>query len=279
MKIALTLCLSTATASALVGQEETVSTTLTEIRRAPEAYRGVKVKFSIQFASLGKVQNPFFTQFEPSKYANFYGWADEQQIWQQKKYDELFGLLFVAKRHDFCTKLYKLKVYERLACEAVVRNVFQGAPWIEITGFKSLKERVNTTTLSHMHKGETWMEKRDWKRAIAELSLAPGEDVPKHVRGHIHKNLALCYLRMGEAPTGVTHLEEAVELLGGLDDEVRRIAAMAKVKPETFLDRTLSNSQVEDHQRPMWEAFEKRTGEDEEEETSTPTPPTPKPGK
>ena len=84
MKIALTLGLFVTTASVLVGQE-TVQTTLSEIQKAPQAYRGVNVKFTVQFASLGKLQNPFFTQFEPSKFANFYGWPDEQQIWQQRE--------------------------------------------------------------------------------------------------------------------------------------------------------------------------------------------------
>ena len=50
-----------------------VPTTLTTVRSEPEAFKNVKVQFTLQFASLGKLSNPFFTKFTPTDYANFYG--------------------------------------------------------------------------------------------------------------------------------------------------------------------------------------------------------------
>ncbi len=274
MKIALALGLSLALAPTLVAQHGTVvATTLDQLRKSPEAYRGVWVRFTVQFASLGKVQNPFFTEFESSKFANFYGWADEQAIWKKGQYEDLFGLLFVAKNNDICSKIYKMKVYDRIEVVAIVRNVFQHQPWLEITEFTKLKHRVNTATLSHLYRGESYMQKRDWRRALAELSLAPGKNIPDHIRGQVHKNLAMCYLRLGEAGTAVEHLEKAVDLMHDIDPEIRQMAALAKVKPETFLDRTLSNAQVEEHHRPIWEAFEKVTSTaDDEDEAEAETP-------
>ncbi len=278
MKIALTLGLSLALVPTLAAQQVTVvATTLAQLRKSPDAYRGVWVRFTIQFASLGKVQNPFFTEFEASQYANFYGWADEQAIWKKSEYEDLFGLFFILKENDICSEIYKMKVYDRMEVVAIVRNVFQRQPWMEITELTNLDRRANTATLSHLYRGETYMQKRDWRRALAELSLAPGDNIPDHLRGQVHKNLAMCYLRLGEAGTAVQHLESAVELMNEIDPEIREIAALAKVRPESFLDRTLSNVQVEEHNRPMWEAFEKATSTDDEEaEAATPArPPAP----
>ena len=167
MKIALTLGLSFALAPTLAAQDTVVAATLGQLRKSPDAYRGVWVRFTVQFASLGKVQNPFFTEFEASEFANFYCWADEQAIWKRTEYEDLFGLLFIRKENNICSKLYKMKVYDRMEVVARVRNVFQGQPWMEITELPTLERRANTATLSHLYRGETYMQKRDWRRAHA----------------------------------------------------------------------------------------------------------------
>lgn len=283
MKIALTLGLSLALGATSVAQAplpedvQVVGTTLSAIRRSPQAFRGVWVRMTVQFASLGKISNPFFTQFEPSRFANFYTWADEQSIWKKDQYEDLFGLMFVDKQTKFAARLYDLKLFQRLEVVGVVRNVFQGKPWIEITEFSKLEHRVNTATLSHVYRAETHMKKRQWKRAISELSLAPGSDLPEHVRGEIHKNLAMCFLRLGESATAIDHLETAVGLLRTMDSEMREMARIARTTPESFLDRTLSNLQVEDHERPMWEAFDGVGGATNPDGTPTVTEPTPAP--
>ena len=108
--------------------ETVVETTLTRVRLDPEAYRGVRISFPVQFASLGQVHNPFFTRFVPSDYANFYAWADEQPIWRKNEYDDVFGQLFLSKVNEQLPELYDLRVYDRLHIEGVVRNTFQGTP-------------------------------------------------------------------------------------------------------------------------------------------------------
>jgi len=45
--------------------KNTVITTLKQVREHPDAFRNVKVQFDIQFATLGRISNPFFTQFVP----------------------------------------------------------------------------------------------------------------------------------------------------------------------------------------------------------------------
>lgn len=261
MKIAFTLGLSLVLAPALaaVGGDrptgKVVRTTLSHVRQTPDAFKNVWVRFDVQFASMGKVQNPFFTQFVPSRFANFYTWADEQEIWRQGQYEDLFGLLFIAKDNDQASELYTADVYQRMEITGIVRNTFQGEPWIEVTSFELMDKKLNTSSLSHLYRGESYMGKRQWKQAIAELSLAPGDELPHHVLSAIHKNLALCYLRMGEVPAAVSHLETAVDLVQNVDHEVRKMAELAKVSPESFLDRNLGDAQIEDHNRPMWEAF------------------------
>src|SRR5262245_4065585 len=102
-----------------------VATTLTKVRQDPDAFRNVKVVFVAQFAALGKISNPFFTQFTPTEYSNIYVWGDDQPIWQRAAYDDLFGNLFYPKTGSQLEEVFELRMYQRLQMTAIVRNTFQ----------------------------------------------------------------------------------------------------------------------------------------------------------
>ncbi|MBL9076696.1 MAG: hypothetical protein JNL08_04280 [Planctomycetes bacterium] len=233
-----------------------VRTTLTEVRGNPEAYKGVKVKFDAQFTSLGKLSNPFFTKFTPTEFANFYVWADEQPIWQEKAYEDVFGMLFLAKTHPRLEELYSLRLYQRVEITGIIRNTFQNTPWIEVSDFTVLDGQLDTAVLTHLYRGEKLMDQRLWPRAIAELSLVPGDGVPGTAMRATHKNLGVCLMRMGEADAAIGYLESASELAQGTDLEVLDLLATAKAQPDAAIDRTVDSRGLKESERPMWEAFE-----------------------
>jgi hypothetical protein len=234
----------------------TIATTLTAVRRDPDAFRNVRVEFTVQFASLGKMSNPFFTQFTPSEYANFYAWADEQPIWQRRSYDDVFGNLFYGKDGSQLAHLFELQTYQRMKLWGIVRNTFQGMPWIEVTEFSVLGGQLDPAALAHMYRGEQYMTERQWQRAIAELSLAPGFSIPPHVQSAAYKNLGICYLRIGESDLALNNLQMAASLVDKPDGELRSLLATAETQPGAELDRVVGQTGLKDYERPMWEAFE-----------------------
>tara|TARA_R110002072_G_scaffold67163_3_gene165041 strand:+ start:38234 stop:39052 length:819 start_codon:yes stop_codon:yes gene_type:complete len=233
-----------------------VPTNLTAMRANPDAFHNVKVQFVVQFASLGRISNPFFTQFTPTDYTNFYSWADDQKLWQENHYNDVFGMLFLSKSNPQLETLYTMGLYTRMRCTAVVRNTFQSIPWIEVLEFEVLGPKLDTAVLTHLHRGEGLMKKRLWQRAISELSLAPGAGVPQAVTQAAHKNLGICLLRMGESQAAIGYLQSASSLAKGNDFETENLLAMAKTSPEKAIDRTVDSSTLSDSERPMWEAFE-----------------------
>src|SRR5690606_28736697 len=112
--------------------KNTVITTLKQVREHPDAFRNVKVQFDIQFATLGRISNPFFTQFVPSDYANFHAWGTEQPIWRKAEFDDVFGLLFLSKASDQLQEIYAATTFQRRRVIGLVRNTFQNQPWIEV---------------------------------------------------------------------------------------------------------------------------------------------------
>ncbi|MFT4843963.1 MAG: hypothetical protein ACI90M_004445 [Candidatus Azotimanducaceae bacterium] len=233
-----------------------VRTNLTAMRENPDAFHNVKVQFVTQFASLGRISNPFFTQFTPTEYTNFYGWADDQKLWQEKDYNDVFGMLFLSKSNRQLETLYTTGLYTRMRCTGVVRNTFQNTPWIEVISFEVLGEKLDTAVLTHLHRGVGLMEQRLWQRAISELSLAPGNGVPKTATQAAHKNLGVCLLRMGESQAAIGYLQSASSMAKGMDFETESLLAMAMTSPEKAIDRTVDSSTLSDSERPMWEAFE-----------------------
>lgn len=237
-----------------------VPTSLAQIRAEPEAFKNVKVQFVVQYASLGKISNPFFTKFTPTDYANFYAWGDEQAIWRQNAYEDVFGMLFLSKSHPRLDQLYTLRLYERVKLTGVVRNTFQGMPWIEITDFDKVEGQLDTAVITHLFRGEKLMEQRLWQRAIAELALAPGQGVPENAVRQTHKDLGICLLRMGEAQLAISYLQSAAGMTKGGDPEIDSLLAVAKTQPDQAIDRTVDSRGLKDSERPMWEAFEGEKG-------------------
>lgn len=231
-------------------------TTLTAVRKNPDAFKNVWIRFDAQFSSQGRVFNPFFTIFTPTEFANFAVWGDEQNLWTKSEYDDAFGYLFVHKRADHAPEMLGLVTYDRIRCTAVVRNTFQGTPWIEVMKVEKLDKSINTETLAHLYRGSQLMEQRKWQLAVGELSLADVTTVPERVVGEAHKLVGVCHLRLGEPEPARSQLAKAAELLRN-DRELSTLQAIAARNPELGLDRVVTTQPIKEFERPMWEAFER----------------------
>ncbi|MEZ5966112.1 MAG: hypothetical protein R3F56_19910 [Planctomycetota bacterium] len=263
-KLSLTLTLPCVLATSVAAQwreakqiKNTVCTTLSQVRAHPDAYRNVKVQFDIQFATLGGISNPFFTQFVPTDFANFHAWAVEQPIWRKQAFDDVFGLLFISKSSDQLQELYNTSTFQRLRVTGLVRNTFQNQPWIEVTEYDKLDEQVGWATLSHLYRADQWMERRQWQQALSELSLASQGSNPSDVLSEIYKTMGVCYLRVGESERALAHLQSAKKMAGERPDpEIEGLIATASLDPSRELDRAVNKTEIREFERPMWEVFE-----------------------
>jgi hypothetical protein len=72
----------------------------------------------------------------------------------------------------------------------------------------------------------------------------------------MHKNLGICYLRIGEVKQAEAHLGAAAAVVPDQDFELQRLLASASTDPGVEIDRTIPVTGVRDSERPMWEAFD-----------------------
>ncbi len=235
-------------------------TTLTEMRKRPQAYKNVWVKFSGSFLSTSSVHNPFFTRFTRADFVNFAVWGDEQKIWNKKDYDNACSTLFVSKKNDAGVQVvYTLQRYTRVECLGVVRNAFQGEPWIEITKVTPIAEKVTTATLSHMYRASEHIKNHNWKKAGVELNLAWTPGLPPQIRGWISNYRGIALMRLGNWISARQQIAQAASLLPNEPEIVENLRIL-KVDPKSAIDQTVKKTQVAKNKRPFWEAVEKDTG-------------------
>jgi hypothetical protein len=161
-----------------------------------------------------------------------------------------------ARRAPKLEQLYSLRLYQRVQVTGIVRNTFQNVPWIEVMRLRAARGQLDTAVLTHLYRGEKLMEQRLWQRAIAELSLAPGDGVPPNAMRATHKNLGICLLRMGEA-AGRDQLPAVRRQHDeGSRPRDREPAGDRQGAPDQAIDRTVDSRGLKDSERPMWEAFE-----------------------
>lgn len=185
---------------------------LTNIRKKPDSYRGLSVDTEIQFHELRKSSNPFFTRFTDDNYACFSAWGGEQALWHKEEYQNEFLFLFVDRTSLCFRALLECSAYQRLHVKAVVRDIFRGIPYIEVTSIEMIDDSVTEATISHAAKAKKAADAGDTATALAEYERAMRGKLPKILKAEMHCDLADVYLARGDRDNAVAQLEQATKL-------------------------------------------------------------------
>ncbi|MFQ5504816.1 MAG: tetratricopeptide repeat protein [Planctomycetota bacterium] len=231
--------------------------TIAQLRATPTAFKNVLVSFTGQFMGIGSVHNPFFTRFTRSDYVNFAIWGSDQKLWERMEYDNPLSTLFVSKkiRKHMLDQVYNMPRYQQIECIGFVRNVFKGAPWIEITEIDETSEQVTTATLAHMRRARELMNGHKWMRAASELNLAQTGGLPSFTRGWIHAYLGISFMRAGKIEEAKEQLQSARAILSE-NPEVLSLVQALSTDPKSTVDSTVLEQQIPRAKRPMWVAYE-----------------------
>ncbi len=145
----------------------------------PLAYRDVTVILTLQFTEKRAAFNPYFTAFSPDRFDNFAAWHDAAELWDREQYKKPYGFFFVVRNSPAADALKDLSQRTRFSCKAVVRSVFRGEPWFEITEVKPHPEAVSAATVKAGFLGMQAFDKGDYPEALKQFSAAmatnPGE--------------------------------------------------------------------------------------------------------
>jgi tetratricopeptide (TPR) repeat protein len=184
---------------------------LTNIRKKPEAYRGLPIEMEIQFHSTRKANYPFFTRFTDDNYTCFTGWAGEAALWHRAEYQDVFSFFFVERKTPAMRTILEAKMYDRLRVSAVVRDVFRSAPYIEVTKVEIIDES-DEATIVEAAKAEKEAEAENAAAAISHYEKALRGNLPKILRARMYCDVATLYAKRGDKPNALAQLEQAKKL-------------------------------------------------------------------
>ncbi len=267
-------------AGSLPAQQETDdfgrarATTLAAVRATPQAFKNVWIRFSGWFSGIGALHNPFFTRFTRTDYVNFALWGDTQKLWVEDEYKHPCTTLFVLKSNDKAVDLItSLGIYQRVTCTGIVRNVFRGEPWIEVTRIEVQPERLTTATLAHLARARRFMKKRQWAQAAMEVQLAQAAGQTPFIEAWLNHYLAVCYMRVGKIERAKEHIAYACQLV---PEELafQDVREQLRVDPKSVVDDKVSETRLPKAKRPMWEAYEeaRRESKPAPQDGGTPAP-------
>ncbi len=110
-------------------------TSLLAVRAQPDAWLNTPITFEARFHRLGEVYQPFFTPFDSFSFGNFAAWDVSQDLNSKEGFLDHCATLYVDREMKARTMqdVAELATYERFEATGVVRAVFAGKPFIEIT--------------------------------------------------------------------------------------------------------------------------------------------------
>jgi tetratricopeptide (TPR) repeat protein len=204
------------------------SHTLTNIRKKPEAYRGLTVRMEIQFHDSRKNCNPFFTRFTNDNFASFAAWGGEQALWKREEYQNDFAFFFVSRNTTMIRTILECDIYHRLQVDAVVRDVFRGIPYIEIMKAELCDDSVTEATIIAAAKAEKASEEGDTATALAEYERAMRGDLSPILKAQMYCDVANVYIRRGDRENALDRLDKAQKLQPNNKDFAKAIEKASK---------------------------------------------------
>lgn len=231
-------------------------TTLQQIEKTPQAFKNLAVRIEGYFRGVGALHNAFFTRFTRADFVNFEVWGTSKKLWVKEDFDNPTPTFFVDKRNDEVIDLIsQLKRYQKIACTGIVRNVFRGKPWFEITKIEILPSKLNTGTLARMVRGRRLMERRRWKQAGNEFNMAFAPGLDNEIKGWVHFYLGVCLMRVGNAEVASEQFRRAMALMGNPSIAKDQLTLLSQ-NPKALVDQHVDGIQIPKKNRPMWEAVE-----------------------
>lgn len=188
------------------------SHTLANVRKSPEAYRGLAIRMEIQFNEFRKNWNPYFTRFTHDNYASFAAWSGEQALWKRDEYTNDFGFFFVSRNSAVTRKVMECKKYDRVNVEVIVRDVFRGIPYIEVMKLDTVDDSLTEATIIAGAKAEKAAEEGDTATALAEFERAMRGHMPKILRAQLYCDIAKVYVQRGDRQAALDKLDKAKSL-------------------------------------------------------------------
>lgn len=181
-------------------QPSGVRAELRAVALQPLGFLGQELRFTIQVESQPADWNPFLTRFGTEDYRAVIAWGDEQSLWEQADYDNPAAFLFARRGGAVEPILLRAQRYDRFEAGGIVRQVFAGRPWIELTDLRPLDEHFTEGSMVHASRGVELMADEHWELAAQSFERALASNLPARARDELARLQSEC---VGRTPAPI----------------------------------------------------------------------------
>jgi hypothetical protein len=181
--------------TASVGDGATAILELGQVALRAREHLGREIRFTLQVESLPATWNPYVTRFGTEDYRAVTAWGDEQNLWDPEQYGSPAATVFVRRGSAADDALGQAGRYARFDAVGIVRQVFLGRPWIEVTALAPLKEQFGEGSMIHAARGVELMAAEHWVLAGQSFDRALASDLPARARAELEGLRNLCLAR------------------------------------------------------------------------------------
>jgi hypothetical protein len=167
----------------------------------PARHLGETIRFAFSFESEVATWNPFLTRFGAADFECVYGWSDSSFPWLAEEYNSPTIRLFLPRNSRAERRLKDAKPYARFAVEGVVRELFAGQPWIEVTSVERLEAALNEGAVIHAERGMREMQEEHFSLAIENFERARLGILPRSTADELERVIAECHAGLDAAGT------------------------------------------------------------------------------
>jgi hypothetical protein len=210
---------------------EAVPTELASLAVHGREHLGREVRLTLQVESLPEQWNPYLTRFGRGEFRAVTAWGDEQDLWAPEEYAHPAATLFVRRGSAADAALGSPGRYARFEAVGVVRQMFLGRPWIELTRLEPLSQQFTEGSMIHASRAVELMAAGHWGMAAESFERALASDLPARARTELDELRTLCLSRAPRTPPG-TKRDGSAGNASGAGGSGRQVPA-AQAPPST----------------------------------------------
>ncbi len=185
---------------------------LEKLQADPVGWKDVPVILTLQFGQKYRSFNPFYTRFTPDQYLNFSAWSDGAELWDREQYRKVHPFFFVERNDGFARRLGETATRARFTCRAIVRDVFRGEPWIQVSEVRDEADAVGPEVVRAVLRGHQAFDKGDRDGAIAAYREALARHPGAGAEAAIHRHIARVLWSRQDLGKSKAEIVEALKL-------------------------------------------------------------------
>jgi len=172
--------------------------TLTDLLKSPREYLDVEVEFKVYFNATGRNYNPYYTQFNEEQFGNFSAYPIDARLYDKRDFPRPYPFFFASKFTKAWKKVKDIDHLRVIEITGVVRHVFKGQPWIEVTSWSGSSGGLSEDDIRDVIRADANFVAGHYADAARLYERADSSRLPASVRADLQRRLGDAYFHAGE---------------------------------------------------------------------------------